>query len=130
MKREILSIIFLATYSSLAFSSGELSCKKIIPINVTEGWKRNCTYHGSSINEAYPEYRNLTQNLGEAPNVLPNKNRRYKTSRNEVEININWKNKNHVFVAQTYPEAENSGMEVGFKKIKNVIQITEIGWTP
>lgn len=130
MKREILSIIFLHESSPDENASELYVARKIIPINVTEGWKRNCTYHGSSINEAYQEYRNLTQNLGEAPNVLPNKNRRYKTSRNEVEININWKNKNHVFVAQTYPEAENSGMEVGFKKIKNVIQITEIGWTP
>lgn len=129
MKSKFVFFITLSLCSTLSFAEGELSCKKIVPINVTEAWKRSCSYNGSSLNEAYQEYRSLTQNLGDAPYTLPNTNRKFKVS-SEVEVNIVWKGKNRVFVSQIYPEAENSGMEVSFKKVGRKIQIEETGWTP
>lgn len=128
MKNNILTLILLSIFSSATWAAGEVSCKKIVPINQTEGWKRHCTYHGTSLHQAYQAYREVSRYLTDVPENLPNRNRKF-ISRDDVEIGVMWKGKNSVMVSQISTDSD-SGVEVWFKKSGRNIHIQELGWTP
>lgn len=126
------TLALLSVCSPIVWAAGELSCKKSVAINETEGWKRTCTYQGSSLNDAYQTYREVMNNLQEAPETLPSQNRKFKfdyDEDNKGEVVVKWHGKNSVSVMQEYTSL-GGGSEVSFKKLGNQIQIQELGWTP
>lgn len=132
MKHQFLALIALSVFSSATWAAGELSCKKKVVINETEGYQRTCTYRGSSLHEAYQSYREVTGDLAHAPETLPNQNRKLKYEQDEFnagEVVIKWNGKNAVSVTQEDTNV-GGGVEVSFKKSGSHIQIQELGWTP